>query len=1837
MSATNGNRIFGSRNFILEPQRWDPIALEAVEQRLKANKVRNQLTENAGGRSLPVEAYGGGANGDVEFDRRRDVRSECGWPDSEPTAWQYQALFNEDPLANRVVTCWPSAVWQVSPKVWETDEDVVTPFEQAVDDLCKTLRGEQSMFKGDEGNPLWSAMERCHVLSRIGQYGILYTGYDDGLDPSEPVPGVEEVNSMPGEERPDQPDDESKNGIADAQPQDKKLTANEVNAPDFGEELKPKRHPRYRLIFNAVQDPNRFAKIFDALDGKPQSGDLPDGGKEGDDAERAPSDGPDQGQDPSGDGPSETGQRLKIVFVRPYAEPQARITRWETNRSSPRYNQPVMYQITTNDPRAQRSGIGPPMTTINVHWTRVTHLPCNPLSSEVLGIPAMRPVLNDILDCRKISGASAEGYWKNGVGALFFETHPQLGGQVESDDDEMRDMMERMENSQQKFGRLTGFHANPVMRDVKDPTLFTDPRVDRICIALDFPKRIFVGSERGELASSQDDSDHNDDIKRVQNGFVTPRLIVPWFDRQIQVGALPKPAYKPKPPVSPLDAKLQGQDADIQGEEAASAGEPANIDDEAGDLSLDELMGDEGQTPSKRPAPFSKGRNPSVNMFCPTGPGGGVDPSCGSRMSREHERMSKVGQDDLKTTSGKQVTGESIGKAARDRYGKIPTIDGKKEVDGRRVTSKIDNLDSISASVEHPWEMPGIREVHMEDFKTVREGPNGRRPAADDERRVETLAGKIKESGKISPLIVVDDGHPDGPYILEGGHRFDALHRLGAKSFPALVVLDMGAIQQRIKSEGSIASRLTRNEMTANAFPPSDKPNPTPNPQPKPGQPGAGQKGTLHGVKADEEPGYHVEWPDVHNADPAAKAAIVAQRMTAAATYITGQVSSLIPEKNFLVDELDYTDEEAEAFIEEGELKQIEDEEKQFQSQKRMLDEGLVADPNNPDLIPDNQFHASPIGGPPGAGGPPGKPPFGGGPSDKAGPPAPGGPPKFGAKKPSPFSTNRQKVTENVDRIEMPQIRKEYWQKFLKYAKQRTTLAQESDVNPESLKAVQDEYDQTRVDAIPVEKLDYPILVSKDGYVLDGNHRWVKAYQLGRSVKVLRLGLMVDEALAMMREFPQAEFVENAFCPTGSGGGVDPSCPGVPTEGGNGTIKDKHGAEYLVKYDPSNKHYSIGVPGKEHLHDRGVTAGGATLHYKGRMVSDMSTHPEFRGKGLMTALYKHIEQHLGRSLQENPYTTPDGEAFWKSRKGTANSFCPTGSGGGVDPSCGTGDGVKGADRVHRDAAGNRINPDNGLQPHEEHALTEMAKIDPGRKHELFEERELKDRGKARLKEIDRQVEEGPHKPGQPVPEQVKTKSPLPKGMRKQLRGESGMGEFAAIAGMYAKKYQRNAFCPTGEGGGTDPTCSPGESAADRQGSRAATQSRTERVASAREAYKAERLKAHGEAKADAAREHEAARGKLEDARKEVGNLVPAGEHFGPAHAILDEMTAHEPEGAADLHAHLGDVLRGAKEARSALAREQTREGSDAHLSKADKEENARALTRVVGHAREGRAALRRRADHLAEAREIRSPTRNEEMTDDEVLTWAANAFCATGEGGGVDPSCGSGSGKELGKYAKEGIKKVWEVNKADVMRSDPSLTESMAGSVAAARILRGAGEAAKKFRDEIDAKVSRGEDITDEEDAKYVEAETLRKDIYQDLVNLSGYRPHQTLDDHPQSLKPVFKRLGEAVNYRREERYRDSVKAIGDASVIRLFSEGEGGVSNIMIHPSSRGDKGERKGKWQVTWADEKMTPFGDSQFNTFEEARDSALGKHTGPGDRPPIGSGNHKVVEVAGKRSGK
>jgi hypothetical protein len=147
--------------------------------------------------------------------------------------------------------------------------------------------------------------------------------------------------------------------------------------------------------------------------------------------------------------------------------------------------------------------------------------------------------LNRLLDLRKVYGGDAEGYWKSCILRIFFESKE---GDVDLDVESLKDMMENMENGVQRWAALTGLSPKTITPTMTDPTAHISIQLDAICIKLGVPKRVFMGSERGELASTQDSQAWNDRIRARQHGYVTPRIIVPFVDRLIALGVLPAPS-----------------------------------------------------------------------------------------------------------------------------------------------------------------------------------------------------------------------------------------------------------------------------------------------------------------------------------------------------------------------------------------------------------------------------------------------------------------------------------------------------------------------------------------------------------------------------------------------------------------------------------------------------------------------------------------------------------------------------------------------------------------------------------------------------------------------------------------------------------------------------------------------------------------------------------------------------------------------------------------------------------------------------------------------------------------------------------------------------------------------------------------------------------------------------------------------------------------------------------------------------------------------------------------------------------------------------------------------
>lgn len=103
---------------------------------------------------------------------------------------------------------------------------------------------------------------------------------------------------------------------------------------------------------------------------------------------------------------------------------------------------------------------------------------------------------------------------------------------------------------------------------------------------------------------------------------------------------------------------------------------------------------------------------------------------------------------------------------------------------------------------------------------------------------------------------------------------------------------------------------------------------------------------------------------------------------------------------------------------------------------------------------------------------------------------------------------------------------------------------------------------------------------------------------------------------------------------------------GVENALGNGSIQGKDGRAFDVTH-------GLGVNGEHHYHvmDAGQEVGEARLSHTGQYVVDLGVKPGYRSNGVASALYNHIENHIGRKLSPSPvYQTPAGQKFWASRR-----------------------------------------------------------------------------------------------------------------------------------------------------------------------------------------------------------------------------------------------------------------------------------------------------------------------------------------------------------------------------------------------------------------------------------------------------------------------------------------------------------------------------------------------------------------------------------------------------------
>lgn len=230
------------------------------------------------------------------------------------------------------------------------------------------------------------------------------------------------------------------------------------------------------------------------------------------------------------------GRDYRLMYVQPHSEKTAQITEWESDPNSPRYALPKRYRITTG---VNWTGTGGGQRVLDVHHSRVIHVAERALEDVSIGMPRLERVYNRLMDLDKLLGGSAEMYWQNVAMIMAFIANAE--SEIEPEDkQEMKDQLEEMQNRLRRFLTLQGVDAKNLAPGLQgaDPAGHIDKQMDVIAGASGIPKRILLGNEAGELASSQDENAWAARVAERREQYATPAVVEAFADRGLQLGFL---------------------------------------------------------------------------------------------------------------------------------------------------------------------------------------------------------------------------------------------------------------------------------------------------------------------------------------------------------------------------------------------------------------------------------------------------------------------------------------------------------------------------------------------------------------------------------------------------------------------------------------------------------------------------------------------------------------------------------------------------------------------------------------------------------------------------------------------------------------------------------------------------------------------------------------------------------------------------------------------------------------------------------------------------------------------------------------------------------------------------------------------------------------------------------------------------------------------------------------------------------------------------------------------------------------------------------------------------
>lgn len=229
-----------------------------------------------------------------------------------------------------------------------------------------------------------------------------------------------------------------------------------------------------------------------------------------------------------------------VAYLKQYSELRVKVQDGDldNDRRSPRFGQPIRYQFTNLLKSNGRTG------NQYVHWSRVIHIADEAIEEDEWGEPMLASVWNWLDDLEKVAGAGSEAFWRRVVPMLSAVLEPGATLQT-GDETRVEEEIDKLVHGLRRWVRLSGIKLDEVgTHDVTNFDKQVDSLIGLIVTPYGIPKRIFQGSEQGDLASSQDRGNWGQNIRDRRRQFAEANVLRPLVQRLQLLRQIP-PTQKP--------------------------------------------------------------------------------------------------------------------------------------------------------------------------------------------------------------------------------------------------------------------------------------------------------------------------------------------------------------------------------------------------------------------------------------------------------------------------------------------------------------------------------------------------------------------------------------------------------------------------------------------------------------------------------------------------------------------------------------------------------------------------------------------------------------------------------------------------------------------------------------------------------------------------------------------------------------------------------------------------------------------------------------------------------------------------------------------------------------------------------------------------------------------------------------------------------------------------------------------------------------------------------------------------------------------------------------------